>query len=652
MRINRTYALWGFLLAIQLSLGFCANIYPSSTPTSTDTPSTTNQTRAPSSTLTAEISSPNGQYFVALSGSDDNPGTRDRPFRTIQKCADIAKPGQACLIRAGIYRETVRPAVSGTQAAPITFAPYNNEDVTISGTDPVLGWSPFRDSIFRTKVALPVNGYSDTGFFANQLFANGEMMPEARWPNLGGDLLRPTLASCCTTDGGGTKIDLENKDLPDLPGGLVGATIWTNEWYVTRTGTVTSSSPGRLSAEMSAPWERGGFWFYLAGKLNLLDSEGEWYYDGNEQFLYFWLPGGTLPESIEAKQRNFAFDLSDRSHIVVQNLKLFGNTITTSDASQGIVIDGIRAKYISHHMTLPPLPKSEQAPNSDDNLVLASHAHDTGIQLRGSGHTLKNSILEWSSGNGVLLEGIGHTVTNNVIANSNYLVSFAAPVRVNGTQHKITHNTIERAGRDAIAIDWHTAGFEGRNLEIAYNDISSYGMLSTDLGALYICCYINLEGGSIHHNSIRDTQAFSQFWGTRGIYLDIESYNSTIHHNAVWNITGGKDSYYVVAGSPRGSDRVFNNTFLGPIIIGESVQLRNNIYGEPSIINTKQQSNNLNLGKDPRLNADLTLPPGSPAIDKGISISGFTDDFVGKAPDIGAYESGEPRWQAGANLQR
>ncbi|MBF2022009.1 MAG: hypothetical protein IGR93_18425 [Hydrococcus sp. C42_A2020_068] len=48
----------------------------------------------------------------------------------------------------------------------------------------------------------------------------------------------------------------------------------------------------------------------------------------------------------------------------------------------------------------------------------------------------------------------------------------------------------------------------------------------------------------------------------------------------------------------------------------------------------------------------MVLPPGSSAIDKGIPISGLTDDFVGKAPNIGAYESGEPRWQAGANLQR
>ncbi|MBW4425212.1 MAG: right-handed parallel beta-helix repeat-containing protein [Nostoc desertorum CM1-VF14] len=134
------------------------------------------------------------------------------------------------------------------------------------------------------------------------------------------------------------------------------------------------------------------------------------------------------------------------------------------------MIDGIQAKYVSHHMALPPLPKSEKAYESDNALFLASHTHDTGIQLRGTSHTFKNSTIEWSSGNGVLLEDKNHTITNNIIASSNYMASYAAPVRINGNGHKITHNTIFRAGRDAINIDWHTASTDGRNIEIAYND--------------------------------------------------------------------------------------------------------------------------------------------------------------------------------------
>ncbi len=610
------------------------------------------------------ISGCDESYFVSPNGSDENPGTIDRPFKTVQKCAEIVQPGKICWLREGTYRETVKPAVSGTNKEPITFAAYENENVILSGTEIVADWTLDRDSIFRTNVSLPVNNYSDTGFFANQVFVNGEMMPEARFPNLDEkrDFLRPTLIGGGLKSEGGTAATIENSEIPALSEGWAGAKVWSNEWYTTRTGTITGGTAGKLTAQMSAPWDRGGFWLYFFGKLELLDAEGEWFYDDSSQNLYLWSPDSKTPSAVEVKQRNFAFDLSERSYITVLNLNLFANTITTSDRSTGIVIDGIRAKYVSHHMTLPPLPETERAPDSDNALFLASHANDTGIQLRGSGNTLKNSVIEWSSGNGVLLEGKNHQVTNNIIASTNYMVSYAAPVRINGNGHKITHNTITRAGRDAISWDWHTAGIDGRNNEIAYNDISQFGMLSTDLGAIYVCCHVNLEGGAIHHNWIRDTQAFSNAWGTRGIYLDLESFNSTIHHNVVWNLIGGQDNYNLVAGSPRGYERVFNNTFLGEVFTdGGSVDARNNIFAGSKSIVADRESNNLFIDTDVKFVQppteeskslpDFSLKPDSPAVDAGVNIPGITDDFKGDAPDIGAYEQGKPVWQAGSTLE-
>jgi hypothetical protein len=605
------------------------------------------------------------QYFVAPNGSDNNPGTLQRPFKTVQKCADIIQAGETCFLRAGIYRETVRPKTSGTKESPITFAAYNNERAVISGADLVENWQIFRTSIFRVNATLPVKRYSDRGFFANQLFFNGKMMPEARFPNINQnqDFLRPSLLNGGLKSKGKSIVTLENNQIPHLPKGWTDAKIWTNEWFISRTGTITEDVTGKRTAQMTGLWDMAGFWFYLFGKLELLDSPGEWFYDDKTQTLYLWSLNGKVPNAVEVKQRNFAFDLRDRSSISLKNLNLFANTITTSDNSSSIVIDGVRAKYISHHMTLPELPKSEQAANSDDNLILASHTHDTGIQLRGNNHIIKNSILEWSSGNGILLEGNNHQVINNIISSTNYMVSYAAPIRINGNGHKITYNTITRTGRDAINIDWHTAGFDGRNIEIAYNDISRFGMLSTDLGAIYVCCYINLKGGAIHHNWIRDTQAFSPFWGTRGIYLDIESFNSKIHHNIVWNITGGKDSYSLVLGSPRGYEQVFNNTFLSEVYMSEkNIEAKNNIFAGSKNIIAHEQSNNLFMNTDikfikPSINdkeyiPEFSLQPDSPAIDGGAIIPSITKSFIGKAPDIGAYERGEKLWKAGATLNQ
>lgn len=600
-------------------------------------------------------------YFVAPDGSDENAGTIKQPFKTIQKCANIAQPGEKCLIRKGIYRETIRPKSSGTKEKPITFAAYKNEKVTISGTELVDKWKAHRQSIFRTEIKLPVSNYSDTGFFANQVFIDGEMMSEARFPNLedNRDFLRPTFLRQGLKSQGGTAATIENEEIPELSEGWKGAKVWGNEWYTSRTGTITGGTADKLTAQMTAEWDRGAFNFYLFGKLELLDRPGEWFYDGTKH-LYLWSLDGK-PQGVEVKQRNFAFDLRDRSYVSVKDINLFANTVTTSKNSTGIVLDGLKAKYISHHMTLPPLPKSEQAPNSDNALFLASHAHDTGIQLRGSNNTIKNSIVEWSSGNGVMLAGKNHRVENNIIANTNYMVSYAAGIKINGNGHSVIQNTIKRTGRDAINIEWHTAGTDGRNNEIAYNDISQFGLLSTDLGAIYICCYIDLEGGSIHHNWIRDAKAFSQFWGTRGIYLDIKSFNSTIHHNVVWNIVGGKHSFNLSARGPRGEHKIFNNTFLGEIRVDEYAEARNNIFAASKSIDADPKSHNLLMNADfqfvnpPQEDStsipDFTPKPNSPAVDAGITIPGITTEFVGDAPDIGAYEAGATVWKAGSTLE-
>jgi hypothetical protein len=39
---------------------------------------------------------------------------------------------------------------------------------------------------------------------------------------------------------------------------------------------------------------------------------------------------------------------------------------------------------------------------------------------------------------------------------------------------------------------------------------------------------------------------------------------------------------------------------------------------------------------------DLTLKPGSAAVDRGVVIPNVTDGYTGAAPDLGAYELGKP----------
>jgi hypothetical protein len=169
--------------------------------------------------------------YVAPSGDDANAGTLSAPLQTINRCAQLVIAGDRCVIRAGTYRETVRPANSGTLAAPIAFVSYPGETVTVSGADTVTNWTQHNGSVYRASVSLPVASYADSGFFANQVFVDGEMMIEARWPNTGSNLMRPTLKGGGVSSPSGLDAVVSNPDIPNIGEGWVGATVWTSEWY-------------------------------------------------------------------------------------------------------------------------------------------------------------------------------------------------------------------------------------------------------------------------------------------------------------------------------------------------------------------------------------------------------------------------------------
>ena len=101
--------------------------------------------------LTA-YAAPGGRTVVVdgRRGDDRADGSAARPWRTLARAAALGalRPGDAVLIRAGVYRETLAPRVGGTgpegdrPAARVTFAAYPGETVVISGADPAdSGWT-------------------------------------------------------------------------------------------------------------------------------------------------------------------------------------------------------------------------------------------------------------------------------------------------------------------------------------------------------------------------------------------------------------------------------------------------------------------------------------------------------------------------------
>ena len=73
------------------------------------------------------------------SASDQNPGTPDKPFLTINAAAQKAKVGWTVLVREGIYRERIKPIASGDKKNPIVFQGVAKEKVIVKGSDE---WKP------------------------------------------------------------------------------------------------------------------------------------------------------------------------------------------------------------------------------------------------------------------------------------------------------------------------------------------------------------------------------------------------------------------------------------------------------------------------------------------------------------------------------
>ena len=85
-------------------------------------------------------------YHVACQdpqASDANPGSREKPFRTIGRAAEILQPGEKVVVHEGVYRECVSPRRGGTGPdAMIAYEAAPGERVVVSGARPLAASLP------------------------------------------------------------------------------------------------------------------------------------------------------------------------------------------------------------------------------------------------------------------------------------------------------------------------------------------------------------------------------------------------------------------------------------------------------------------------------------------------------------------------------
>ena len=510
-------------------------------------------------------------WFVSPSGSNANPGTISAPFQTIQKAANAAISGDHVEIETGVYHETVTPPHSG-----VTFEAYNHEKVTVSGADPVKGWTDYKGSIYSASMGW------DLGEGNNQVFVNGASMNEAEYPNSAiGNVSTPTTATMQSVRGHTIYDSALNQPANYWKGAIIH--MDPGQAWVDQTGVVTSSAPGSITISYSymgaytAP--TAGNKFQLFGTFKALDTAGEWYRDPTSGKLYLWAPSSGNPNSldVEAKHRLYAFNLDNVSNTTIKGVKIFAATIITSSRSSGVVLNGINAQYVSRQM----LVSSGWYLDPND-----------GIMLKGADDVLENSTVAFSTGDGVVVEGRGTLISNNVIHDVDTVGADVAGVRLLADYVTVSHNTIYNSGRHGILA-------EVAHANITYNTIHDVGLQTSEAGGIYTAS-VNGEGSVMAYNQIYNIHTAG--YGGTALFTDNSTSGWIIHNNITWNVdyalkmnytSHNNNIYSNTLGATKlsiNSNQIGNwdgvtidsNVFTRAIVVTPGAKIYNNIFSSSS----------------------------------------------------------------------
>jgi len=578
------------------------------------------------------------EYTVAPGGDDSADGTRTAPWRTLGHACEIAAPGDTVVLRAGVYRETLRPTRSGESGRPIRFEAATGETVVLSGAEPLVGtWQQHKGRIFALKTALTFK----------QLFADNTMLPEARWPNSPPEDLM-TYNRAVTENGTGYEM-LADAHLPsgNWNNGVV--LIWPGQWWFSDTRRIADYQPGKslrfdrtLKPKQADTFHatdpylpRAGNYYVLMGSLDGLDAPGEWFLDETAGTVYLWAPDGASPEKhlVEVKQRDTACDLRELSFIEIKGVDILGAAVNMRDA-RACLLEECRLRYVEHHRDC----ERESVPAAL-NVVT------------GSNNLWRRCLVAYGATGVLHVGGESNRLENCVLHDANYLGTSRGGLDLGrSVAAHVTRCTIFRSGRDLV-------GFGGcRRLRFEYNDLYAANMLNDDAAAIY-GWGTDGEGSVIAYNWIHDNPR------SNAVYLDNFCKAFIVHHNVIWASRGNS----IRLNCDALDHQIYNNTlaqvsepfgtftYSGHVPTMKGTRIINNL------INARLEPKNAlafvqgELGPELHHNGPGAVDregypeAGSKAVDAGVILAGITDGFLGQAPDLGAYERGSPRWTAGAD---
>ncbi|WP_405296764.1 right-handed parallel beta-helix repeat-containing protein [Algibacter sp. Ld11] len=548
-------------------------------------------------------------FFVATNGSDTNPGTKKRPFATINR-AKMAIRGLSkkdkdivVYIRGGRYYMD-KPIVfdeldSAKDGFKVTYKAYGGEKPVIIGGKPLSNWEKVSDGLFKTTVDI-----NDDAFF--HIYENGKRAFEARYPNKGYLL--------------GTKKEVKNNALdlsvnpedikPDFTfNNRSRIYLWPgNDWFsafvpiaaVDKNEGIISVSDTLHVTDIN---KRSPRRYYLTGIKEALDVPGEFYYDNENKELFY---------------RPISENIND-SEIIIPLVKSVIRLVGKNTPVKNITFSGIEFTISRFGAFFTETKKGTHGTNgwnepaNKEGLIyfenvnscsldncLVSNAGYNGVSMvwNAQNNIIKNSEIKNCGFHAVLLSGYRaefgskadfnkkNVITNNHLHHCGDLVGHGAGIFVWASgQNKLTNNEIHDMPRYGICVKGHRWGgkfgdespikintgeivtkdnkwdfIHSRENFIAYNDIYQVSEDSEDNGIISFwgCGKDNV----VYNNKLHDITNRAVEGGTMAIYLDDATDFVQVENNIIYNINSGSWIYPILA-------KGIHNTVINNYIICE-----------------------------------------------------------------------------------
>jgi len=507
--------------------------------------------------------------YVATNGCDDNPGTKAKPFQSLERARnEIRKLKQAGPLPAGgvtvwlgsgVYERTkafeLNAEDSGTETAPVQYRARKGKEVRFVGGKVITGFKPVTDpgvlqrlepaargQVLQadlraqgvTDFGQPGEGWGAGGGPGLEVFFQDRPMTLARYPNDGFIKIADVLGGT-PVEAWGFKGYKEGKFVyeGDRPRRWVGEKdawvlgYWFWDWAEQRQH-IASIDPEKHSIELSPPDHgygyRKGQWFYGFNLLTELDQPGEWYLDRETGTLYFWPPAPLDKGNVVVSILPTLVTMKDVSHVTIRGFILEasrGTAVTIEGGTRNQIIGCTLRNHGSWAV----------------NISGGSASGVTGCDIYATG----DGGIIINGGDRTTLAPAGLYAENNHIHHwSRWHRTYQPAIAIHGVGNRAAHNLIENAPHTAMS-------FSGNDHLIEFNEIHSVCYESNDAGAIYTGRNWTMRGTVLRCNYLHHINGF-QGRGCVGVYLDDMYSGTTIASNLFYKVTqaafigGGHDN--------------------------------------------------------------------------------------------------------------